>query len=163
MGTMKLSTLTILILGSIMMLLSSCKKDETTAPVDTVTFSTADMEGVWSGALRVVYHGGSADGRDTTTNMKMTFGSNGTFVSIEHGPAYISISGNLAVAADGKITGTITTTHKTDAVNVETTSMNWVGSTFATKTRIAVNMNWPWSNTAPGSGYFLITGTLDKQ
>jgi hypothetical protein len=161
MATMKKSLSAILIIGSIIMMLSSCKKDETTSP--NVTFATSDIEGVWSGSLRFVAHGGTSNGMDTTTNQKITFGPNGTLISIYGWPVFITKSGNLTVAADGKITGIITTTHTTGGNNVETTTMNWAGSTFETKTKINTNMNWPWNNTAPDNGYFLITGSLNKQ
>lgn len=163
MATIKKSVSAILIIGSIIMMLSSCKKDETTSPIDNVTFATSDLEGVWSGAIRIVAHGGTRNGMDTTINMKITFGPNGTFISIDQWPVYISKSGNLTVATAGNISGIITTTHKTDSVNIETTYMNWAGSTFETKTKINTNMNWPWTNTAPGSGYALFTGSLNKQ
>ena len=163
MATMKISVSAILIIGSIIMMLSSCKKDESTSPTDKVIFATSDLEGVWNGTIRIVAHGGTRNGMDTTINMKITFGPKGTFISIYQWPVYLSISGNLTVATDGNITGIITTTHKTDSVNIETTYMNWAGSTFETKTKINTNMNWSWTNTAPGSGYFLITGSLNKQ
>ncbi len=162
MATMKISISSILIIGSFMMMLSSCKKDNTTSPTDTTTYSTSDLEGVWSGTLRIVGHGGTSNGMDTTINMNMTFGHNGTFIP-GWGLVYISISGNLTVDEAGTISGIVTTTHKTDSVNVETTTMNWAGCTFETKTKINVNMNWPWVNTAPGNGYFLITGSINKQ
>ena len=164
MATLMKSVFAVLIIGSIIMLLSSCKKDETTSPTNKVTFATSDLEGVWSGSLRFVQHGGDLNGRDTTTNQNITFGPNGTLISLYGWPVFISISGNLTVAADGTITGIITTKHNTHAgVNVETTTMNWAGSKFETKTKINTNMNWPWANTSPGSGYTLITGSLNKQ
>ena len=161
MKTKPIWILAISILATLSMTLSSCKKDETTSSVNNTVFSTPDLEGVWMGDLRFVGVTGSPV--PDTINAKMTFGPNGTFISMVPSPVYLSISGNLSVAADGKITGIITTTHKTDTVNVETTTMNWAGSAFEAKTKINVNMNWPWQNTAPGSGSFLITGVLNKQ
>ena len=150
----------LVVIGILLMLTNSCKKDK---DEEEIIYSTSDMGGVWNGNLRIVFHGGSNDGRDTVYAVKFTFGTDGTFISMEQSPVYLSKSGNLSVDETGKITGIITTTHNTDSVNVETTTMNWSGSSFETKTKINTNMNWPWQNTSPGSGYFLITGSLTKQ
>ena len=151
----KLWIFALIIIAASTLIISSCDKDE-------ITYSTDDLTGVWKGELRVEIFGGDDPGV-TIGTLELTFGPNGTFISLgPDGPTYGSISGNLTVAKDGKITGTITTTHTTE-VGTETTSMNWAGSMFETKTTINVDMNWPWQNTAPGSGYFLITGSLTKQ
>jgi len=146
-------------MGFVLILTNGCKKDET----NEIKYSTNDLEGVWTGNLRTVFHGGSNDGLDSVFTVKFTFGTNGTFISMVPSPVYLSKSGNLTVDEAGKISGIITTTHMTDSVNIETTTMNWSGSSFETKTKINTNMNWPWQNTAPGSGYFLTTGSLTKQ
>ncbi|MDO9155162.1 MAG: hypothetical protein Q7U47_15875 [Paludibacter sp.] len=146
------------IMGMLLLLTNSCEKDKT----DEIKYSTNDLTGVWKGDLRVEIFGGDRPG-PTQGPMEFTFRDNGTFISMT-GPSYVSISSNLTVAEDGKILGIITTTHKTHSgTNTETTSMNWAGSMFETKTKIKVDMNWPWQNTSPGSGYFLITGSLTKQ
>jgi hypothetical protein len=147
------------LMGILLMLTNNCSKDKN----DVVKYSTNDLEGIWSGNLRIAFHGGSNDGRDTVYTTKFTFGTNGTFISMVPSPDYLSKSGNLTVDEAGKISGIITTTHKTDLVNIETTTMNWSGSSFETKTKINIDMNWPWVNTAPGNGYFIITGSLNKQ
>jgi len=149
----------LIIMWILLTLTNSCKKDKT----DEITYSTNDITGVWSGNVRVVFYGGTLNGLDTIRNMKVTFGPNGSFIKMEGSPVYLSILGNLAVGETGKIDGIITTTHLTDSVNIETTTMNWEGSTFETKTKINTNMNWPWVNTSPGSGHFYISGPLIKQ
>lgn len=141
---------------ALMILLASCNKDE--------TYSSNDLEGVWTGDLRTVFYGGSSDGLDIVLQKKFTFGLSGSFISMEQSPIYESINGNLSVTEDGNITGSITTTHKTDSVNIETTTMNWAGSAFETESKINVDMNWPWQNTNNNSsGYYVITGSLTKQ
>lgn len=152
----KLWIFAFVLISAFSLLISSCdNKDE-------ITYSTNDLTGVWKGELTFKVFGGDDPGVHTGT-IEMTFGTNGTFISMgPNGPSYSSITGNLSVAEDGKITGTITTTHTTQ-VGIETTTMNWAGSLFETKTTIKVDMNWPWQNTAPGIGYFVITGSLTKQ
>lgn len=140
---------------TIMILLTSCQNDE--------TYSSNDLEGVWTGNLRIVFHGGSNDGLDTVLQKKFTFGPAGTFISMEQSPIYESINGNLSVAEEGNITGSIITTHITESVFIETTTMNWEGTAFETKSKIIVDMNWPWQNTNNNSsGYYVITGLLTK-
>lgn len=139
-----------------------CQKDDVISPI--VTYSTNDLQGVWSGNVRVRIFGGDNHGLDTIINGNFAFGNNGTFISIKPSPVYESITGNLSVSNDGKITGTITTKHKTQSgTNTETTTMNWAGSSFEIKSKINTNMRWDWVNTAPGSGYVLISGSVTKQ
>jgi hypothetical protein len=148
------------IIATLFFLISSCKKSETTSAVNnTSMFSTNDIVGVWNGDF--TFSGVGL--QPVIKNKKMTFGPNGVFLSMEPSPVYLSISGSLTVASDGKISGIITTMHKTDSVNVETTTMNWTGSTFETTSKINISMNWPWENTAPGHGNYLITGFIIKQ
>jgi len=160
MNTKKHWNITMYVIVTLILSISSCKKSETTSVTDdAIIFSTNDIEGVWIGNLTF----SGVGPQPLITNKKMTFGPNGSFISMEPSPVYLSISGSIIVASDGKISGIITTTHKTDSVNIETTTMNWSGSAFETKTKINISMNWPWDNTAPGHGNFLITGLIIKQ
>lgn len=141
---------------AIPILISSCDKDE-------ITYSTNDLKGVWEGNLR--FEMGNDDFLRTT---QFSFGDDGSFQSMgpDH-PDYESISGNLTVSEDGEITGIITTTHLTHLnTHTETTSMDWKGSQFETKTKINVDMLWPWQNVGLESsawGTVYITGMLIKQ
>jgi hypothetical protein len=147
------------LLGFIFIFTTSCKDDNT-------NYSTNDLQGVWNGNLRIVFHGGDNNGMDTTFNIQFTFGPNGTLTSMNPSPTYETILGNLNVADKGDITGTITTTHTTTIFGTpytETTNMNWAGCSFDSKEKINVNMNWTWSNTNNNSsGYYIITGSLTK-
>jgi hypothetical protein len=146
---------TVLALFSVF-LVTNCTKTN-----DVTTYSTSDFNGSWSGSLRIVFHGGDNDGLDTTYSSTFTFNSNGSLDSITGHPVFLTNSGNLSVSNEGLITGIITTTHNTDP-GIETTSENWAGCSFESKTKININMTWGWTNTRPGEGYYLITGELSK-
>lgn len=150
-----ISLFPLVLLGFLFIFTTSCKDDDT-------NYSTNDLEGVWNGNLRIVFLGGDNDGMDTTFTMQFTFGSNGSFTSMNPSPNYLTNTGNLSVSEKGIITGIITTTHLTDQFT-ETTTMNWAGCSFESKEKINVNMNWSWNNTNNNSsGYYHITGSLTK-
>lgn len=136
----------------------SCSGKKNDEPI--ITYTTNDLEGVWIGLFNV-----KPSGSDTTYSMSvtMTFGPNGTFLSMHPSPVYISITGNLNVGNNGSITGTITTKHITYGPHTETTTMNWTGSYFESKSKIIIGMSWPWQNDSGAFGTFVLTGYLNKQ
>jgi len=139
-------------------LLNNCDKDNGTNPPE-VTYSTADLQGIWNSQMTY-----TATALDTTLTGTVEFGPGGTLVAMDPSPNYESIEDSLTVDEEGNISGSITTTHKThNGQNTETTVMNWTGSTFVSKTKISLDMNWTWQNTSGGSGTFTVTGELSKQ
>ena len=124
-------------------------------------YSTQDLQGVWEGSLNYEFHGGDSDGTQRTRTSQLTFNADGTLRSIEGHPEFLSNKGSLSVSSNGNITGVIKTTHATNPV-VETTSENWDGCFFKSKSTIRVNMRWDRTNTRPGNGYVIITGVLEK-
>ena len=124
-------------------------------------YSTQDLQGVWEGSLNYEFHGGDSDGTQRTRTSQLTFNADGTLRSIEGHPEFLSNKGSLSVSSNGDITGVITTNHNTNP-GIETTSENWDGCNFKSKSTIRVNMRWNWTNTRPGSGYAIITGELEK-
>lgn len=154
---MKLLRITSLI-GVIFALMISCTEDD---PTDTA-YQTKDLSGTWSGDLEVLFIGGIMDGVDTVMNIQFTFRDDGSLISMEQSPDYLSITGNLAVGNSGEITGTISTVHETP-FGQETTYMQWDGCNFTTIDQIAVNMTWTWENEGdPNGGSYVISGTLNR-
>ena len=149
-----MKTKTIVTFFLISMLTLGCTEDKT-------DFSTQDLQGVWSGSWNMEFHGGDLDGTQRNYDSHFTFNADGTLQSIEGHPVFLSNQGQLSVSNNGNITGVITTTHDTNP-GIETTSENWNGCYFRTKSTIRVNMRWNWTNTRPGSGYYIITGDLGK-
>lgn len=137
--------------------ISSCTKENTTP----LTYSTSDIQGIWTGDLRIVFYGGDNDGEVRTSTMTFIFNADGTLDTIEGHPAFLSNTGSLSVSQEGNLTGVITTTHDTNP-GIETTSENWSGCVFKSKTKLNVNMRWNWTNTRPGIGYYTLQGELTK-
>jgi hypothetical protein len=134
----------------------SCEKES-----DKVIYKTDDLKGVWKGDIKTEFFGGENDGLFIIESTTFTFAQQGIFFSMNPGPDYTSRNGNLSVEMTGQIKGTITTTHESE-YGAETTSMNWTGCSFRSKSEITVNMNWSWINESPSSGYYEITGTLKR-
>lgn len=158
----KIYNLSIFILIIILTFVVGCEEDGFWENIqDNLTYSTNDLKGSWKGDLRIVFHGGSNDGLDTIYTSKLTFGSFGKLISMEPSPIYESISGKLRVNVNGNINDTIITTHETDFGLIETTYMNWTGSSFESKTKINTDMIWLWNS--GDSGNYEISGSLLKQ
>jgi len=143
-----------MILAILLLFSSSCELEK--------NYSTSDLNGIWTGNMRVIFHGGDYNGLDTIISKSFTFNASGNLQSISEHPGFLSNTGSLSVNNNGTIEGVITTTHDTNP-GIETTLENWTGCFFETKTEMSVNMRWDWTNTRPGTGYYLITGKLTKQ
>jgi hypothetical protein len=154
----KIWQLFLIIAGISLFIVVSCTKNDTSSSI----YSTNDLQGIWTGSLKVEFHGGDNDGLINTITKSLTFNANGKLDSIKDHPVFLSNTGNLQVSSEGQITGTITTTHNTNP-GIETTSENWTGCVFETKSKIKANMVWSWTNTRPGNGYYIISGELTKQ
>jgi len=137
---------------------ASCTEEDTP---DTC-YRTGDLSGTWSGDLDILFIGGIMDGVDSVMYVSFTFRDDGTLISMEPSPDYISISGNLTVGNTGEITGTISTVHDTP-FGQETTFMTWNGCNFTGADEIAVDMTWTWDNVDdPQDGSYIISGTLNR-